>query len=320
MSELKTTRVIFMGTPQFAVPTLSALIAHTNVVAVVTQPDAPSGRGNTLTPPPIKTLAQQHNLLVLQPPSLKPPEVVAQLRELKPDLIVVAAFGQILRRAVLELPPHGCINVHASLLPRWRGAAPIGAAIAAGDAETGVTIMQMDVGLDSGPMLSQARVLIQPSDTTGTLSEQLATLGAQLLIDTLPRWLNGSLSAQTQDESQVTTCRTLTKADGKIDWSRGAVEIERHVRAMQPWPQAWATWQGKPLKIHAAAVANAVSVNGTIGALTQIGKSRIGAQCGAGVLELVSIQPEGKKAMPAADFARGQRDFVGGVLDSTKTE
>ena len=303
-------KILFMGTPQFAVPALDALAQHHNVVAVITQPDAPAGRGRTLTASPVKQYALQHNLPVLQPESLKPPEVVASLRKYAPEAIVVAAFGQILRRDVLVLPPHGCINVHASLLPRWRGAAPISAAIAAGDTTTGITIMLMEAGVDSGPILSQRSEPIHADDTTATLTERLSTLGATLLTETLPRWLAGEISPQRQDETQVTTCSQIKKEDGRIDWSRGASEIERHVRAMIPWPVAWTTWQGKQLQIKRACLwSQSAPATQAPGTLIAAGNA-LGVQCGEGVLELLEVQLEGKRSLPAADFIRGQHQRI----------
>ncbi|MBU6360999.1 MAG: methionyl-tRNA formyltransferase [Chloroflexi bacterium] len=310
-------RIIFMGTPQFAVPSLQTLIDHPELgelVAVVTQPDAPAGRGNVLTQSPVKQLALQHGLPILQPPSLKPADEVAKLRDLRPDVIIVAAFGQILRRDVLDLPPHRCINVHASLLPRWRGASPISAAIGAGDASTGVTIMLMELGLDSGPMLSQRAVPIEAQHNTGTLTPVLAQVGADLLTETLPRWLCGEIVPQPQDAALVTHCRTLKKEAGKIEWTRPAVELERHIRAMSPWPSASTTWQGKNLKILKAAPS--VQFDRMLRPPGQVfaqGKQILVA-CGGGAIELIEIQLEGKKAASAGDFARGQREFVGAVL------
>ena len=306
-----------MGTPQFAVPVLAALLSNPErfeVAAVVTQPDAPAGRGRTLTPSPVRQFALAHSLPVLQPETLKPPDVVAQLRALAPDVIVVAAFGQILRRDVLELPPHSCINVHASLLPRWRGASPISAAIAAGDPVTGITIMLMEAGLDSGPILSQRPTPILPEDTTASLTERLSHLGAELLVETLSTWLRGEITPKPQDESLITRCDHVSKEDGRIDWSRPAAGIERHVRAMTPWPMAWTTWQGKQLQIrrarHAAGLAPASPPPGTV-----LGNSTsICVQCGQDLLELLEIQLEGKRALPALEFARGQRQFVGSAL------
>lgn len=306
-----------MGTPQFAVPSLQALLSHDrlfNVVGVVTQPDALAGRGNRVSQSPIKQLASQNRLTVLQPTTLKLPEVVQDLAELKPDVIVVAAFGQILRRAVLDLPPHKCINVHASLLPRWRGASPINAAISAGDAQTGVTIMQMEAGLDSGPILSQRDMIILPSDTTESLTPKLAQLGAELLIETLPRWINGEISPQKQIEMEVTHCRILKKDDGRVNWSKSADEVERHIRAMTAWPSAWTIWQDKILKILKATPALQLTrINYAPGTIFEQQK-RILVACGAGVIELNEIQLEGKKVMPASDFARGHTHFVNSCL------
>ena len=306
-----------MGTPQFAVPSLSALLATQQVVAVVTQPDAPSGRGRVLAPSPVKTLAVEHGVPVLQPESLKPPEAVAQLREFAPEVIVVAAFGQILRRTVLDLPPHGCLNVHASLLPRWRGASPISAAIAAGDPVTGVTIMRMDPGLDTGPILSQRSEAIRPDDTTGALGERLAVLGADLLVDTLPGYLDGSIQPNLQDDARATKCGLLKKEDGQIDWRRSAIDIDRHVRAMTPWPSAYTTWSGKLLRVLRVAVSGLqlglLDGHSEPGTILEDGRS-ICVRCGDGAIELIEVQPEGKRPMAGGAFARGQRGLIGGRL------
>jgi methionyl-tRNA formyltransferase len=310
-------RILFMGTPQFAVPILDAINATADqfeVVAVVTQPDAPAGRGRAMAPSPVKQYALDHSLPVLQPETLKPPEVVAQLREFAPDAIVVAAFGQILRRDVLGLPPHRCINVHASLLPRWRGASPISAAIAAGDPATGITIMLMEAGLDTGPVLSQRQTPILADDTTAMLAERLSHLGAELLVATLPRWLHGEIVPQRQDESLVTLCGHLKKEDGRVDWSRKAQEIERHVRAMTPWPLAATTWQGKQLLIKRARIPGAPAPATNPPGTVICSLDAVCVQCGEGWLELLDVQLEGKRAMPALEFIRGQRQFIGSQL------
>lgn len=309
-------RIVFMGTPAFAVPSLAALIeAKYDIVAIVTQPDAPAGRGRQLKPSPVKLLAQQYGLPVLQPDSLKPPEVVETLRALAPDVIVVAAFGQILRQNVLDLPRHHCLNVHASLLPRWRGASPVSAAIAAGDTVTGVTIMLMEAGLDSGPILAQREEPIRPDDTTGTLTERLARVGAALLIETLPRWLAGEITPRKQDESYVTLAGRLKKEDGKLDWSRSAEELERHVRAMSPWPSAFTTWQGKQLKILRAELAIVEQRETLPSGTVLIDRNHVYVQCGnGGRLRLVEVQLEGKRAMDADAFARGHPELAGSVL------
>jgi methionyl-tRNA formyltransferase len=299
-----------MGTPQLATPILSALIAHHDVVGVVTQPDAPSGRGKVLTASPVKQMALQHALPVLQPESLKPAEAVDALRALNPDVIVVAAFGQILRQNVLDLPPHHCLNVHFSLLPRWRGASPVSAAIAAGDPITGVTIMLMDAGLDTGPMLSRREVQIMPEDTTSSLTDKLSTVGADLLAETLPGWLDGSIKPQKQDNALATVAGRMTKEQGRIDWTRNAVQIERHIRAMSPWPSAFTSLGGRQLKLlrarHAYANDKIKHPNGSV----HVEHSRVLVQCGDGMLELSEVQLEGKRPMSAADFARG---YAGGL-------
>jgi methionyl-tRNA formyltransferase len=226
----------------------------------------------------------------------------------------VAAFGQILRRDVLALPPHGCINVHASLLPRWRGASPISAAIAAGDTTTGVTIMLMEAGLDSGPILSQRAEPIRDDDTAASLAERLSHLGAALLVETLPHWLMGEITPQRQDESGVTKCRLLKKEDGRIDWSRSAVEIERQVRAMTPWPSAWTTWQSRQLQVKRAHVSAMQPLVPPTAGTVLADASGVCVQCGEGILALEEVQLEGKRAMSAAEFTRGQRQFAGAML------
>ncbi len=303
-----------MGTPEFAVPSLAVLVAQPEhqIVAVVTQPDAPAGRGKQLAQSPVKQWALAHGLPVLQPPSLKPPEVVEELRAYQPDVIVVAAFGQILRRAVLDMPPHGCVNVHGSLLPRWRGASPVSAAIAAGDTVTGITIMRMDVGLDSGPMLSKRAEAIRADDTTGSLMARLALVGADLLVETLPGYLQGSLVSEAQDTTQVTLCKQIKKEEGRIYWQRSAIDIDRHVRAMLPWPSAFTLLNGKLLKIGRAEIRDR-RISDVLG-MIHVEKNTILVQCGEGVLQLLEVQPEGKKMMLAADFARGQVNLNGAVL------
>ncbi len=313
-------RILFMGTPQFAVPSLAALSQHFDVVAVVTQPDAPAGRGRTLTPSPVKQFALAHlpGIPVLQPETLKPPEAVAQLRELAPDAIVVAAFGQILRRNVLDLPPHKCINVHASILPRWRGASPISAAIAAGDLVTGVTIMLMEAGLDTGPILTQRHAPILPDDTTGTLADKLAQVGADLLVETLPRWFDGEIAPQVQNNALSTQCERLLKEDGVIRWTRSAIEIERQVRAVTPWPGATTVWQGRQLQIKRAR-ARVAAGTGQSGIETGVvieEDRAVCVQCGEGTLELIEVQLEGKRSVTSAEFTRGQRQFIGSKLDA----
>ena len=242
-------RLVFMGTPDFAVPSLRALLSlgdvagrRARVVAVVTQPDRPAGRGGHIQASPVKVAALEAGVPVLQPGRLRRPEHVAELRAYSPDLIVVAAFAQILSREVLDMPAYGCLNVHASLLPRWRGAAPIAAAILAGDTTTGVTIMKMDAGLDTGPILAQRAETIRPDDTAATLTERLATLGASVLVDTLGPWVSGQITPRPQDEAQATLTRPLKREDGLIDWgATAAATVARMARAYDPWPGAAST-------------------------------------------------------------------------------
>jgi methionyl-tRNA formyltransferase len=313
-------RIVFMGSPEFAVPTLEMLTQSYPVVGVFTQPDKPAGRGQRLTPPPVKLWAQEHGLQVFQPRTLRDATAQSQLANLKPEVIVVAAFGLLLPKPVLDLPPHGCVNVHASLLPQYRGAAPINAAILNGESETGITLMQMEEGLDTGPMLAQAHLPIRPDDTTGTLTTRLAELGAQMLSEALPRWIAGEITPQPQDHSRATLAPKLDKADGRLDWSRPAVELDRRVRACSPWPGTFTTWNGKLLKILSVQVASRTpekaegqAEQGSAGLVVK-DTGGIGVVTGKGILRLVEVQSEGKRAMSAADFARGQPAFAGSAL------
>src|SRR3954468_8901143 len=246
-------RVVFMGSPAFAIPSLAGLLAAGHeIVLVLAQPDRPAGRGRQSTPPPVAAFARERSLPLFQPPSLKPPEAFARVREAAPDVIVVAAYGLILRREVLELPRLGCLNVHASLLPRHRGAAPISAAILAGDPETGVCLMQMEVGLDTGPVLARLSTPIAPTDDTPTLTDRLALLGRDVLLETLPQWAAGEIVPVPQDDSLATYAPKITREDARLNWSRPAEDLWRQVRAYRGWPDAFTTWQGKQLKILAA--------------------------------------------------------------------
>jgi methionyl-tRNA formyltransferase len=308
-------RIVFMGTPSFAVPTLEALVAQESyeLVCVVTQPDRPAGRGRRLAASAVKETALTRGLPIWQPPTLRDPQAVEKLRALSPTVVVIAAFGQILRPDVLAIPPRGCLNVHASLLPRWRGAAPIPAAILAGDEETGATIMLLDEGMDTGPILAQVSLPIRPDDTTGSLTERLAVLGADLLITTLPRWLAGEVRPRPQDHSQATTCRPLRKEEGLLNWSFPAVELERRVRAYNPWPGAYTTWRGQRLKVlRAESLADwhGPQSPGQVLALP----AGTAVVTGEGALLLREVQLTGRRAMVIADFLRGQREFVGSRL------
>ena len=264
---------------------------------------------------PVKEAAQARGLPLFQPTNLRHPEVAARLADWRPDLIVVAAFGQILRTPVLVLPAHGCLNVHASLLPRYRGAAPIPAAILAGESVTGVTVMIMDEGMDTGPVLAQAECLIAADDTTASLTARLAEIGAQLLLETLAGWLAGEIQARPQDPALATYCRPLQKEDGHLDWCQAALQLERQVRAYDPWPGAYTAWRGQGLKVLRARARPEWPAAGEPGQVVEL-EAGVGVVTGQGVLELVEVQLAGKKPLAAAPFARGQRDLVGGTLGS----
>lgn len=302
-----TIRTVFMGSPEFSLPSLRSLAKLYPVVGVITQPDREAGRGRKLTPPPVKILAQELGIPLIQPEKLRTPEAMAQLREWAPDLIVVTAFGQILRPAMLDLPRHGCINVHGSLLPRGRGAAPIQDAILNGDTLTGVTIMRMDPGVDTGPMLSQRAMPIQPDDSAQTLAQRMAELGAQLLVETLPPYIAGDLQPQPQPETGATYAPMLKKEDGRLDFSQPAGALSRRVRAFNPWPGAFMVWQDQILK-----VLQAHSLPGS--SSQQAGKlthahGLPAVVCGEGILALDEVQPAGKKPMPGKVFLNGSRGW-----------
>jgi len=299
-------RVVFMGSPDFALPTLAALDRHYSVAGVITQPDRPAGRGRVLTPSPVKQLAVQLGIDVIQPVKLREPEAQEALKAWAPDLIVVAAFGQILRVSVLELPRYGCVNVHASLLPRWRGAAPIQAAILHGDAESGVTIMKMDAGIDTGAILSQRAMPILPEDTAGSLSVRLAEEGANLLIETLPAYLAGAVALVAQDETRATYASMLTKEQGELDFSKPAETLERQVRAFQPWPGAFAFFQGEMLKVLCAHVDG----NAAVPSQRAIVQNLPAVGTASGWLVLDEVQPAGKRPMSGDVFLRGARQWI----------
>jgi len=309
-------RVIFLGTPQFGVPVLQALQQHPdyNVVAVVTQPDRMGGRGRScIYVPAVKAVALQHELSVFQPKRLRRDlDVIEALRSLQPDVFVLAAFGQILSPKVLAIPRRGTVGVHASLLPKYRGAAPIAAAILNGEPETGITLMETDKGMDTGAIIAQRALQIADTDTTETLSERLACLGAELLLETLLGWLDGTISTTPQDDAQATYAPCLDRSMARIDWTRPALEIDRLVRAMQPWPVAYTTWEGTDLRVHAARAvpAQECAAPGTVVAL---GKA-FGVATGQGVLALDSVQPAGKRAMDGGAFGRGRSAFLGSQL------
>ena len=309
-------RIIFMGTPDFAVPALEKLIdGGYEVAAVYTQPDKAAGRGRVVEEPPVKKAALRHNLTVLQPENFKSAETKRQLLELKPDTIVVAAFGQILPRSVLEIPAFGCINIHPSLLPKYRGVAPVPAAILNGEEFTGVSIMLMDKGIDTGPVLTSVHVPVLQQDTTETLMQKLANTSAQLLLDTLPGWFRKEITPQQQNNAGATYTKMLTKEAGEIDWKLPAVQIWRQVRAYQPWPGSYTRWQGKQLKI-LEAVPLTGEVTGEAGTVLNVNKNEaaFGVVTGDGILGVKKVQMEGKKAVTADEFLRGQRQFIGAKL------
>ncbi len=298
-------KTVFMGSPEFSLPTLRALAQHYDLIGVITQPDRASGRGRELKAPPVKTLALALNIPILQPEKLREPAAMSQLHEWNPDLIVVAAFGQILKKDVLELPKYGCINVHASLLPRWRGAAPINAAILAGDEEIGVTIMKMDVGLDTGPMLSKKSMRLTPDLTTGSALQALSQIGADLLIEALPDYLSGKLIPQPQPEDGSTYAPMLKKEEGKLDFTQDVNELERRVRAFNPWPGTFIDFDGTILKIHRAHVEAGNESAGK--RLVVQDQPAVGA--GGGILILDEVQPAGKKSMSGKSFLAGARNW-----------
>ena len=299
-------RIVFMGSPEFALPALNALAENYWVEGVVTQPDRPAGRGREVTPPPVKILAQELNLPVIQPAKLSEAKAMEQLKAWQPDVIVVAAFGQILGSEVLDLPPHGCVNVHASLLSRWRGAAPIQAAILHGDEETGITIMKMDPGVDTGPILRQQAIPIRSEDTAGNLSPRLAELGARLLLETLPGYVSGDIQPQPQEDSQATYAPMLKKSDGELDFSQPAEDLARRVRALNPWPGTFFLWQGERLKVHRGHAAEAPSPPP---GETVIYKDLPAVGTDDGLLVLDLVQPAGKKPMAGEVFLHGARGW-----------
>jgi methionyl-tRNA formyltransferase len=297
-----------MGTPEFAVPSLSALARTENVTLVVTNPDRPSGRGRTLSPPPVKEEARRLGLPVYQPEKAKHPESVERIAAEAPELIVVAAYGHILPKSILDIPARGCINVHASLLPKYRGAAPINWAVARGETSTGVTIMKMDVGMDTGPILLTREAPISGEDTAQTMYDKLSRLGAEALSEALVRLHEGTLPETPQDNALATYAPMLKKEHGQIDWSRPAVEVRNLVRGMTPWPSACTSHAGKALKILSASVREG---RGEPGEILEVGRDGILVACGDGALALGTVQPEGGRAMPSGDYARGHRVVKG---------
>ncbi|MGG3282640.1 methionyl-tRNA formyltransferase [Paenibacillus solani] len=310
--------IVFMGTPAFAVPSLDMLLAEGySIAAVVTQPDRPQGRKKVLTPTPVKEAALRHGIPVLQPQRLRSPEAVAELAEYKPDLIITAAYGQILPKSVLDMPTLGCLNVHGSLLPAYRGGAPIQRSIINGESVTGITLMYMAEGLDTGDMIAKAEVPIQDDDTAGTLFEKLSKVGAELLLRELPRLLQGKVEAEPQDESKATYAPNLTRDDEKIDWSRTSREIYNQIRGLVPYSGGFTLWNGDVFKVWEAANPGSVQASSSEeqpGTVLKLDDKGIVVRTGDGTLTLLTVQPSGKKAMDAAQFVRGTSLTVGTVL------
>jgi len=304
--------IVFMGTPEFGAIILRRLISSEHEVTLVySQPDKPAGRGQITIGSPVKRLAQEHGLMVFQPKRLSDKAEIRELADLKPDAIVVAAFGQLLPPKILNIPEFGCLNVHPSLLPRYRGASPIPSAILSGDEATGVSIMLMDEGMDTGPVLSQRTVSIHAEDTTESLELSLAQVGADLLMETLHQWFDNRLQPRHQKEEDATYTKPILKSDGEINWNLPAMELSRRVRAFSPWPGCFTLWQGKVLKIlEAVALPPGEDVEpGTVVPLFR--DAPAGVNTGEGILGLHRIQIEGKRPMPAAEFLRGHRSFIG---------
>ena len=307
-------KIVFMGTPDFAVPCLKTLNENYEVIAVITQPDRPKGRGQKLTPSPIKEYALEHNLTVLQPEKIKTSETEEQLKKLAPDLIVVVAFGQILSKAILDIPQLGCINVHASLLPKYRGAAPIHWSIINGETKTGITTMYMDVGLDTGDMILKEEVAISPKMNTGELHDTLMNIGAKTLLQTIQQIAEGSVVRNKQNDAKASYAPLLTKELERINWLLPAQEIYNLVRGLNPWPVAFSIFKGKKLKIWQTKVIDNVTI-GEIGTVLSLTETGFTVQTGKGILEILELQPESKRKMTAKDFVCGNQIAINDKLE-----
>jgi len=304
-------RTVFMGTPGFAVPSLAVLAEAVDVTLVLCNPDRPAGRGRAMASPPVKEEAVRRGIPVFQPEKARHPDAVARIAAEAPDLIVVVAYGHILPKSILAIPRIGCVNVHASLLPRYRGAAPINWAVARGETVTGITIMRMDEGMDTGPMLHAREMPIGEEDTAETMFAKLSILGAEALREALRRLQEGALDETPQDAALATYAPLLTKEHGRIDWSRPAGEIRNLVRGMTPWPSAFALHAGKTLKVLSPVLAAESGPAGEPGEIVALGRDGVSVACGKGVLRLQVVQPEGGKAMEAWAYAQGRRVAVG---------
>ena len=316
MSQDPRLKIVFMGTPGFAVPVLSALLdAGHDVVGLYTRPDRPAGRGRRLAPPEVKRFALERKIPVFQPYSLRRDETARQeLAGLSPDVIIVAAYGLFLPFEVLEMPPLRCLNVHPSLLPRHRGPSPVATAVLEGDEATGVTIMQLDEGMDTGPIVAQRKTPMGPEETAEELTVRLFQMGAELLVDTLPAWAGGDVQVRPQDDSQATVTKRLSRADGEIDWGHPAALIARQVRAYYPWPGSFTYWQGRLLKIIEA---SALGPNSdALGQVVSLDTGGLGVATGEGILELRRVQLEGRRPVSAAELLAGHPGLVGSLLAS----
>jgi len=310
-------RIVFMGTPDFGVPVLESLVQNQyELVAVYTRPDRPAGRGRHMAPSPVKQAALSHGITVVEPETLRDEARAAELARLQPDVVVVAAFAYLLPEVMLRVPRHGCLNVHPSLLPRHRGPSPVAAALLSGDERTGVSIMLMDAGLDTGPLLRQDSLAISDSDTTGSLASKLAELGGRLLVETIDGWLAGSIAAKPQNEAEATYSSKVGVSDGLIDWTQPADVLCRRIRAYHPWPGCYTFWEGQRLKVHSA-LSLALHGHGEPGRVVQLpgpAPVRIGVVTTRGVLGLGGLQLEGKREVGVEEFARGHRSFIGSLL------
>jgi methionyl-tRNA formyltransferase len=299
-------KIVFMGTPDFAVPCLQALIDNNHeIVGVVTQPDRAKGRGNKLAPPPVKVLAEQYQIPVFQPEKVKTQEFVEKLKELAPEIIIVVAFGQILSQAILDIPPKGCINVHGSLLPKYRGAGPIQWSIINGDKTTGVTTMYMDKGLDTGDMIQKREFEILEKETAQELHDKMSIIGAEVLIETLQLIETGKATRTPQDHEQNTYAPMLDKNTGKIDWSKSAVEVYNLIRGTYPWPGAYSSYMGKKFKIFGSEIYDANKVNTEFGIVQEVGNDYILISCGKGYIKIMELQFENEKRMGVEAYLRG---------------
>lgn len=317
-------KTIFMGTPHFALSILDALINSKEFkpFTVVTSPDKPVGRKQEMTPSPVKVLAQKNNIPALQPEKVRTPEAIQQIKDLRPDLIIVAAYGKIIPGDILQIPKYGCINVHGSILPKYRGPSPIQAAILEGEKTTGITIILMDEKMDTGPMLNQQEITIDSKETFETLHNKLSRVGADLLLKTLPKYIDGEIKPRTQDDTLATYCQMITREDGQLIWNKNSEEIERQIRAFTPWPGAFTFYHIQPnkrLKIMSADIEENPIQDGTISSTDEYGKmifenNKILVKTGNGWLSITRLQSEGSQSMTAQEFINGHKDMHGIIL------